>query len=360
MNPSTLPTTRSRARVGRGLAIVLMAGLGLGTLSQSALAQGERAPAPPGERELDGAALRERLVRQRQDLVRAQTLMDEAIARLDKGEPIADLLRELAALRMGPRGGGPGGRREGGAGREGPGGDDRMGEEPRDGFRDGPRDGPREQLREGRPDGGDDLLMDIRPGDTLSDAQRERIMGFLKENAPRFAAKIEDLQNVDPKTADRLFVRMAPRIREAMAVRRRDPELFELRLDEIRGGFAVIEAVKAYRDAKSSPENGREARVAQAEAAAREALIAQFEQRRALEAHEITTMGTRLEERRRDFDSRGTERDAIIERLITRLRENKPLPDGPPRRGPEGRPGGEPGGRPGDRPDDRPPPPPPR
>lgn len=205
--------------------------------------------------------------------------------------------------------------------------------------------------------------MDIRPGDTLSDAQRERIMGFLKENAPRFAAKIEDLQNADPKTADRLFVRMAPRIREAMAVRRRDPELFELRLDEIRGGFAVIEAVKAYRDAKSSPENGREARVAQAEAAAREALIAQFEQRRALEAHEIRTMGTRLEERRRDFDSRGTERDAIIERLITRLRENKPLPDGPPRRGPEGRPGGEPGGRPGDRPGDRPddrPPPPPR
>ncbi len=331
----------------------LLAGLSLTTVVPDALGQGPREPAQAGEREPDGTLLRERLVRQRQDLARAQTLMDEAIARLDKGEPIADLLRELNALRLGLRGGGgpggPPGRRDGGLGD-----DDRMGEGPREGGRGGPREGGREAGREGgreggRGEGADDVLMDIRPGDALTDAQRERIMGFLRETAPRFAGKLDELHSADSKTADRLLVRMAPRIREAMAVRRRDPELFELRLDEIRGGFAVIEAVKAYRDAKASPEEGRAERVAQAEAAARAALVAQFEQRRALEAHEMKTMAARLEERRREFDSRGAERDAVIDRLIERLRENKPLPDGPPRRGPEG--------RPGDRPNDAPPPP---
>ena len=303
------------------------------------------------DREPEPEALRERLVRQRQDLVKAQALIDEAIARLDKGEPIGDLVRELAALRIGARLGGPGPRREGGPGGPGgPGGrdglfdDDRMppggpreGREGRDGREGrGGRDGP-ESL-----EAADAVLMDVRPGEPLTDAQRERISTFLKETAPRVGAKLEELHGADPKTADRLYVRMAPRIREAMAVRRRDPELFELRIDEIRGGMAVLEAVKAYRDAKSSPQEGREARIAQAEAGARAALLAQFEQRWALEAHEIRTSGERLEERRAEFESRAKDRDVMIERMIERLRDNKPIPDGPgPRRGPEGRPGGE-------------------
>jgi hypothetical protein len=301
----------------------------LTVLAGTCFAQGQPPAAPPGAREPEPGSIRERLMRRRADVERARELMDQAIERADKGEPIGDIMRELESMRFGVRGGAFRDGREGPDGQPGPGG-------PRE------RPGPGEPLGPGgpgMPGAGDDVLMDLRPGEPLTDEQRERITSFLRENAPRFATKLDELREADPKTADRLFTRMGPRIREAMAVRRRDPELFELRLEELRGGFAVLEAVKAYREARNSGEEGREERIAKAEADARAALVAQFDQRQALEAHELRTLEKNLERRRKEVSERASERDAVIERQIERLRENKPLPDGgPPRRGPEGSP----------------------
>jgi hypothetical protein len=168
-------------------------------------------------------------------------------------------------------------------------------------------------------------MRDTPPGAPLAAQDRERIHAFLAEHMPEFAKRVDSVREVDPQAADRMILRLAPKIREALGFMKRDPEMFRLRLDEMKGGIDVLEAVRDYRAAISKPADsaGREEAVKRATERLRGVLGAQFDLRTRVMQRDIEVLAKRLEEMRADLEKRRGGRDAAIEEMLGKMGDAK-------------------------------------
>ncbi|CAG1009554.1 hypothetical protein PHYC_03717 [Phycisphaerales bacterium] len=262
-------------------------------------------------REMDPEALKARLERRLAENQRMETVIKQAIEKLDKGEPLGDLLRDLEP-----------------AGRFGRG---EQGNRPEGGRRpdfdpEGPR-GPRER-------GDGEGFGPMQAGQPLPEGERERVMEFLRGNLPLIAEKFAKLQDVDPDGADRMLARLVPRLREAQRVRKSDPVLANLRLEELKAGISVIEAVRDVRRAQDLPAGaeGKESKLAEATRELREKLVAQSETRMQLQEHEIESLTERIENLRKELEQKKAHRDGAVDEMLQKIVENR---EGPPGERPE-------------------------
>lgn len=289
----------------------------------------------------------------------------QAKDRVDKGEDPMAVLRELFPAfgggRPGGRGGpmgerpldrGPDAGPDGGPDGQGPG----MGGGPDNGPDAGPGGGllggPR-QRRFGP--GGNPEGPGPRGGSgPMTPEQVEKTMDFMKAHMPGMHDRIAALREADPIAFERLINRMGPRVREAADIKERDPKLFDLRAEELKAGFRVLESVRNYRDAlKAEKSDKPEAspKVESARKELREALDAQYETRLAVQGHEIDGVSKRLDKLRGDLDKSKEKRAANIDavlKAITEGKEFRDVPFPPPLAPP---PGGPRDGRRGERPD---------
>lgn len=318
MNTQTT-TTRFLARAAMTLVASLMTSI-------APASQPEPGQPVPGEnvRPSDPAAAKARLQRRLEESEKTATRLREALARIEKGESPADVMRELD---LGPR---PGMNRP-----DGP---------PEGRLPEGRPDGRPEGRREGRP-------QDFRPegrqerfpgdrenelaGDGARPDERREAMEFLKEQLPNFAAKIEKLGETDRVAADRLMNRMMPRIREAMNIKKRDPEMFALKVVDMKSGILVIDRMREFREAMNAPEStDKPAKVEEATSSLRAALESQFDARLAHQEHEARVLVERTAEINADIARKRTDRSKMIDMMMTRIRDNRdaPMDDRPPRR----------------------------
>jgi len=284
-------------------------------------------PPPPS-----ATSLRERLATRLGEMVRMQERVKQAIARLDAGDPVTDVMRDFGPLtRQILRGGEMGGRREGGEGFEG------RGEEFLDGNRRNPNGGG-------------------RGGAMLSPEERVQVLAVIKEHSPELAKQIETLEANPGPTGRAMAGRLWHRLRDVVANRERSPELFKIKLHEIENGGRLIQAVRIFRESKSSLESTAEA-TSKAEAKVRELLLEQYEIKARMRAIEIDELTKRLESMRLVLNSKQGDKAQIVAEMFDNLmredargagKANRPRPpaedDGAerprPRRGPENTPPG--------------------
>ncbi len=325
-NPRALSGARRRpapllARVGAALAIAALA------TNASRAHDGQPAdPPPPSDASgasraqdrpplFDREVLMERLRRRLDEVQRERSMVEGALARLEKGDSPREVMRDL---RPGMPGGmGPRGLRPGVGPGEGP-----MRPEGRGMGRD--HDGPPHRPGEGAHGRGPESAR-MDPG-AMIDALRER--------APRLAEALERARQQGPEEFERMMSRWAPRLREAMVLRERDPEMFRLRVEELQASFGVFEAVRAARVAGQGPEAER------ARERVREAVGAQFEARLAVQAREVESLTKRLDELKSRVEKQRTDRASAIDRVTERLLGGEGL-DGP-MDGPADQPGPKP------------------
>ena len=277
---------------------------------------GERGPGGPdgprgpgqmegGPRDAPGmfepGALRARLERRLEDLKKEQSRLQEALDRLAKGEKPKDVGREMV-----------GGRREGrpeGRGEGRPDGGP-------DGRTDRRGDGPRDIRGEGGPGEG-------------SPEDREHLLALLREAMPGLAAKAEANMKDHPDAVRRMMARWEPRLREIAQLRRHDPELFALRVAELREGWSVIEATRAARELVKS-QHDADADIAstrkKAKEALREALARKFDARLAMQSHEVKALSKRLDELKARLDEQKGARESRIKDASERIMSDKDLP----------------------------------
>ncbi len=286
---------------------------------------------PPAERR---ARFREFLLNRLERLERSQQAIRRAMRALDDGDPIDEIIRAFPPdLRPGPRGPGPssavgdstdnldelgpvlppgdqlrpGPDRRGGIGGHPDDGGHRAGGRPGAGGRDAPR--------------------------TITDADRRAFDLFLAAAAPDGKDRMASLRQKSPERADRLLVESMPRIGWLLEMHQRDPELFQLRLSDIRYGREALEASRALaafdRRQPTVVSEERDQLVARL----RSALENQYEIRGKLLAREIERLDRDVAKRRAELTDRPASRDAAIERAIERLRERaaNPMPGGPRR-----------------------------
>jgi hypothetical protein len=336
-----------------GLLTALAAGLCIASGSL-ALAQGDPAPPPPrmggpgigpgggpggpGARASEGEPisdkeLAERMRGRADEVEHLARALRDAAAKVEGGgegrleafrmveeahRPLrGDWLERLGGRRMGDRFG------------------DRMGEHGREGrdgrAGDGRRDGEG-RTGEGRGPNGNRVL---------TDAERESMMEFAREKLPRMAQRIDQLRETDPETADRIMLRLAPRVREVLATR--DADLAALRLEDLQAGAVVLDQVRVLREAMKGEDA---AATESAKSELKVALEAQFDAKMKLQQHEVTLLNKRIDALRVDIESRQAAKDEFIAKLVERMSSSEPdamAPDGPegmmggPGRGPDGR-----------------------
>ena len=103
-----------------------------------------------------------------------------------------------------------------------------------------------------------------------------------------------------------------------MDLRETDPEMFRARVDEVRGGLAVLEAVRAFRAADQRAKADPAAATArdQAHGVLRAALTAQFDQRLRVQQLEAARLEEHLQAVKREVESRVNDREQIINDLM--------------------------------------------
>jgi hypothetical protein len=169
------------------------------------------------------------------------------------------------------------------------------------------------------------------------------MLGLLREAMPGLASRLEEVSKVDPEGGRRMLARWAPRLREAAQLKKNDPELFGLRMAEMREGWGVIEASRGARELSKGSHDGEEGIAAQradAKGKLREALSKQFDARLAMQSHEVRALSKRLDELKAHLDEQQASRESRISEIADKILQDKDLPlePGPGGRGPEDRP----------------------
>lgn len=248
-------------------------------------AQDAPPPRPDGQRRpelLDRAAVRARMERRLEEARRMEDRLEAAIKRLDEGEPLADVMSELAG-EMVRRGGPPEGAPP---------------QRPMPG-----QAGPRPA--EGRPD---------------PVSRRERVREFLRAHMPVIAEEWRKAENQNPASVERLVGWMFPQLGELEAARQRDAVLFERRLDEVRASLAMGKAMRDLRDAAMGP-GATPAGIDAGLDTLRGAIAAQFDARLAVQAREIELLSERVDRLRAELDSQKAVRDERIDQRVRDARE---------------------------------------
>lgn len=367
---------RSRRLVPAALTILTCAGM---AFAQPADQMDNRPPPPPDQREgrpggppdqmpetFDRSAVKKRLENRLKELSSAQERLQKALEKLDSGAPLTDVWGELGpAPGSGRFSGGPGGPAPGNLGERYK---ERLGERGKgkaDGKPDG-KPGDREMDREGGPkprgdrrrgDMSDGLdaaaVLNLPPGngEPLNGEEREKLFRYLDENMPRVAERFHSWQKLDPEGFDIFLSRMAPRVREAGAVLRRDPDGAKLRMEEVEKGLDVLDSTQKIRELYLTPDPDQ-AKLAEARESLKTALGAQLDARFAVHQHQISTLERQIQELRKQAEDmsakkaeRVSERAAAFEASI-RERATKPAAasDDKPREKPHDKPHDKPEG----------------
>lgn len=150
----------------------------------------------------------------------------------------------------------------------------------------------------------------------------ESVRPRLLESAPGIAELMDRLREHNREVADRVWLRMTPHIKEAAALKERDPEGFRLKADEVRSSLAVILSIGMVREAK---ENHDDSALSARRTELREAISKQVDAKIAVQRHEIEALDQRLERLRKSVDTQVQDREKTIDDRATKLEES---PDG--------------------------------
>lgn len=221
-----------------------------------------------------------------------------ALEKLDAGAPISEVFQELGGGRgpgMGPGvapgpGSGLAGDVTGGRGRPG----ERL-----------------ERLRDRMGEGGGGP--GFREGQPLNPEEREKLFAFLRERLPDVADRIETWRRVDPEALEMFLTRMAPRLREAGASARRDPDGAAIRLRELEGSLDVLDATQAMRVLFAAGGEPDAAKLGEARAKLRAGLERQLAARMEFTAHQIGQLEAQVADLRAQLASGDDGRKGKVE-----------------------------------------------
>ncbi len=261
-----------------------LAMLGLASLMMAAMPQPAGSPAPgnpqlrpanaqngppPGvslEIRIDPETLRQRLNR---TIMRSQQTLDRsqsALAKLDAGASATEVLAELRLSGVSRR-------------------DD---------------DGS----RGGRASGG------------MAPEEREQMHAFLAEHFPDLWANLSPIIESDPRGADGLLARMAPQIREILFLRRTQPELGSIKIEQMRVGLDFVEASRVYRVKLNAPD-ATQSEKRDAMVTLRALAAARFDTDLRAKQFEIDRLEGRLDELRDSIEEIRARRDMEIEHMVS-------------------------------------------
>lgn len=145
-----------------------------------------------------------------------------------------------------------------------------------------------------------------------TDSRRE-VLRIVRESRPELATRLEEMAKTHP-VGDAIIWRMGPNPGDLAKAKNEDPALFDLRLDELDLGMAVVTSGRALAELKlngtaETPE-GEEAKQT-----FRRAVAASYDIRQKIQERDIDALAKRVERLRGEFAQRMEKRDEAIAKL---------------------------------------------
>lgn len=317
-------------------------------------APGQATQAEPGTVGRDNAdrlrrAARNLIERRLEQTRQAEARLQRALARLDGGATLEDLRDEFPELQRQGRGdnqdwpSGPG--RMDGADSSFPTPPARGNPSSRSGT---PLGGPDFNELGPSPDGmgpGPKNSRSPRHDGPLTSDQRQAIRDFLRSASPGMLPMIERLERDDPAEAEKRFAEMLPRVRFLIEMREREPELYNLKLQDIRLGRESVEAARRLAELDKRGPGAEPGEITGQSDRLRTALSEQYDVRGQILAHEVSRLQERQAEVAKEIQGRPARRDEVVQKMMSTLveREKQRME----RRGGDGRHKPDDGDRPG-------------
>lgn len=286
-----------------------MAILAASMLAGAAWAQPERGggrPDPDGppprldEPPVDRVKLKEELTRRLEETKKTQARLEQALARLNEGADPSEVRRETIQSRFRDRM-----RRQGRDNPQGAAGDVRP-DEGRPGDKGGPPQGPGEHK--------------------TTPEERNRMLTFLDEHLPRMGKRMRDAMAENPRVGEGLLSKLAPKLRELEATRRSQPEMFDLKLNDLRATITLQETARTWR-AKLHDKNASDDDRAEARKALTDAVGEQFDARLGLRQQELKFLEKRIEGAKHEIDDMQSKREVRISEEVDRWMGDLTSPD---------------------------------
>lgn len=190
-----------------------------------------------------------------------------------------------------------------------------------------PQDASTSGEANGRPERGMNKRPD-EPRDAGPNGQRPNPMGdheeihaFLRSEFPELWENLEPIITQDPRNAERLLGRMAPQIREILALKRSHPELASTKTIQMRAGLDFVEAARVYRTILSNPDASDE-QIAKALLDMRTHAETRFDAELRAKQLEIAKLEEQLDQLRFSVDALEERRAYEVDRIVTAAQKN--------------------------------------
>jgi len=156
---------------------------------------------------------------------------------------------------------------------------------------------------------------------TLNPKERAQMYQFLRENFPKLAKDLDQIAQLDRRNGDRLLARMAPQIREILFLNKTQPELGEIKIEEMRIGLDFVEASRNYRKIRDNPAS-TDSEKADAIASLHALAGQRFDIQIKSQQFEIDRLEARLNELKDSAEGIQERRDTEIEHMVEAAKLN--------------------------------------
>ncbi len=147
------------------------------------------------------------------------------------------------------------------------------------------------------------------------DEVREAIE-VLREIDPEKAEKLAQHVHEDPHRVGQALHEHFPNLGRFLAMRRHDPQMFELRIDDLRLNHQAHEIARRVHEAEASQDD----MLAAAEGVRLEQIVVEhFEVRQQIRERELMKLQQRIEQMRDQLEQRAADRDALITERLDEL-----------------------------------------
>lgn len=154
-------------------------------------------------------------------------------------------------------------------------------------------------------------------GQGFNPDSRREVLRIVREARPELATRLEEMAKTHP-IGDAVIWRMGPSPGDLTKAKNEDPALFELRLDELDAGMAVVIHGRSFAElkinGKSDAPEGEEVRQR-----FRKAVAVIYDIRQKIQERDIEALARRVERLRAEFAQRADKRDEAIGKLADEI-----------------------------------------
>lgn len=157
----------------------------------------------------------------------------------------------------------------------------------------------------------------------LTAEDRQAIRDFLSATSPSLHNKLVELEKQDPAEAERKFAEAMPRLRFILEQRARDPEMYALRLNDIKLGRESLEAARAVAESEGKGVDPNSRDHQKKVETLRVALERQYDHRTQILQLEAAKTKDRAEKSDREIAKRPERRNEIVSKNLREMIERE-------------------------------------